>query len=485
MIRNTFKVLPIICLTILLAFPNCGKPVKTPAQKADIAQELIEKLNHIPLGITFQVEPANVSVEPAAQDRYLVTFKNSSTLIDTSIFKQLNTGLQLKTGKIPVKTEEIVYKYGPEEKYLEIVSLKGMSVEWDISKVLIVPDANKAKPLPSEMTVWFSIGSAEFQNYNVSPLLDTKAQNLLELLGAMMGKITSVRYTVNNLGYGVRGEENQKKMSFQIEAEKIEGSQKILPEVFISIYLKATQPPNLAKFLEQGSPLLDLSMKFSTLKISFTQGGNLQGEGTAQNLDFSYFLKPNSSKSFFVYGFDWDLKNVKLTVPGNKDLEAIGNIDEMNMKFSLENLSTSFVEAYLNLLRKSMELSGTMDKEKIHQQQMMMGMTIASEFMKSQPVIKCSFAPLKHSLGEMQADIDIKFLNLMAPPVGKAAVTFPKIEETLARIKTSLSGTIAEKLIKMAKDYLVFDKQGNGRITFEIKQDQPGKFFLNGKPVMK
>ncbi|RPJ58778.1 MAG: hypothetical protein EHM12_07505, partial [Dehalococcoidia bacterium] len=72
MIRNIFKALPVICLTILLlGFSNCGKPGETPVEKADIARELIQKFNAIPVGMTFKVEPTDTTVEPIGKDRYL------------------------------------------------------------------------------------------------------------------------------------------------------------------------------------------------------------------------------------------------------------------------------------------------------------------------------------------------------------------------------------------------------------------------------
>jgi hypothetical protein len=209
------------------------------------------------------------------------------------------------------------------------------------------------------------------------------------------------------------------------------------------------------------------------------------GSGTVDHMSFSYFLKPNETNSFFTYGFNWDMENMNVSVPNRKEIELAGNIQQWGMKFSLENLSAAFVESYLVLVKKSYEMSSSMDKEKLRQQQMTMGLTIASEFMKSKPAIKFSVSPFKHYFGELEAELNFQFRNLMAPPVGKAVVNIPKINEILTKIEEeeSLPQKTREKLLKLAKKYIPVDENGNGILIFETRQDQPGIFFLNGKPI--
>jgi hypothetical protein len=155
------------------------------------------------------------------------------------------------------------------------------------------------------------------------------------------------------------------------------------------------------------------------------------------------------------------------------------------MKFSLENLSAPFVKSYFDLAKKNYEMSTAMDKEKLQQQKMTMGLTIASEFIKSKPAIKFSISPFKHHFGELQVELNFQFLNLMAPPVGKAVVHIPGINGILAKItgEKLLSPKTQEGLLKLTKQYVLIDENGNGTITFETRPDQPGTFFLNGKPI--
>jgi hypothetical protein len=254
---------------------------------------------------------------------------------------------------------------------------------------------------------------------------------------------------------------------------------------FIKTAGEGRELPDVSKILTQGKALFDLEMSSSLVTLSVKKNENVLGGGTVDKISFSYFLKPDETNSFFIFGFTWDMENLKLSVPNNKEIELAGNIHQWGMKFSLENLTAAFVNSYFDLVKKNYEMSAVMDKEKLRQQQMTMGLTIASEFMKSKPAIKFSISPFKHHFGELEAELNFQFLNLMAPPVGKGMVNIPKINEILAKIaeEKSLSQKTREGLLKLAKKYVVVDENGNGAITFETRQDQPGTFFLNGKPI--
>jgi hypothetical protein len=485
--RNISMVLLLGSLAFVLIVSGCGKPGKRGTTDIDIAEELIQELNTIPLGLSVKVEPAKRIVEPSGKDRYLVIFKDPDITIDTSAYKELNIHLPFKEPRIPLKTKEVVFKYGPDEKYLQLVSLKEMSCDWDFSEAIKSAGKVDEKSGLTGMGIKCSVGNATFKNYDLSPLLAVKAKNLIQLLTGFLGKNQSVESVVDHIRYEFRFVDRQETRSFLLEAEKIESRQAILPDIFISLYSKENRAVDLAKALKEGAVLLDLGLNCSGFKLSVKKNEQVLGEGAVDHLALSYFLKPDQSHSFFIYGFDWKLDHLTLSVPGSAWIERAGHLKEWGMKFSLENLSAAFVQAYFDLLRKTIALSATMDKEAMHQQQMMMGMTIANEFMKAKPVIKCSISPFKHDFGELELDLNFQFLNLMSPPVGKAVVRIPHFEEMLAGIKEQelLPAKILEEITQSAKKYVVVDEKGNGTILFETRADQPGKFFLNGSPIMK
>lgn len=481
--RNiSISVMMISVSLALFLIPNCGKPRETAKTDMETAAELVQILNKVP-GLTIQAEPGNMIVEPTEKNRYLITLKDPAIGFDISKIKM---GIPIKDTKIPVKIKEVVFKYAPAEKYLQLVSVTELFLGWDFSGFIQTAADAKDKPGLAGMTIKISMGKAAFKNYDISPLLNTKTKDLMELVGELLEKNQSSEAVAEHLTYDIGFlSKEQKKISILLDIEKMESHQKALSDIFISLYKKERELPEVSKVLANGNALLDLAMTNSSLKLSVKENDHLWGSGTVDDMSFSYFLKPDETNSFFIYGFTWDMKNMKVIVPGNKEIELAGNINHWGMKFSLENLTASFVKSYFDLVKKNYEMSTAMDKEKMRQQQMMMGFAIASEFMKSKPAIKCSISPFKHHLGELAAELNFQFLNLMAPPVGKAVVNIPKINEILTRIKEeqSLSQKTREGLLKLAKKYVQVDENGNGAVTFETKQDQPGTFFLNGKPI--
>jgi len=420
--------------------------------------------------------------EPLEKNRYLITLKDPAIGLDIS---KLNLGIPIKDAKIPVKIKEIVFKYDPDEKYLELVSISELHLDWHLTGFLSTALQAKDKQGLQGMAIKISIGKAAFKNHDIRPLLDAKTKDLMELVGEFLEKSQTPESTAEQIAYELSFlSKEQKKISILLDIEKMQTRQNALSNVFISLYKKGRELPDVSKVLKQGKALLDLEMSSSLAKLSVKENENLLGSGTVDHTSFSYFIKPDESNSFFIYGFTWDIENLKLSVPNNKEIEWAGNIEQMGMKFSLENLSAPFIKSYFDLVKKNYEMSAALDKEKL-QQQMTMGLTIAGEFMKSKPVIKFSISPFKHHLGELQVEVNFQFLNLMALPVGKAVVHIPKINEILAKlaVEKSLSAKTREGLLKLIKQYVLVDENGNGTVTFETRQDQPGTFFLNGKPI--
>jgi len=481
--RNFFiSALILSVLLALLLILNCGKPGETVKTDMEVAAELVKTLNEVP-GLSIKSEPGNMIVEPSEKNRYLITLKYPAIHFDIS---KLNLGIPFKDAKIPVKIKEIVFKHDPGEKYLELVSISELHLDWDLTGFLSTALQTGNKQGLKGMAVKISIGKAAFKNHDISPLLDTKTKDLMALLGEFLEKSQTPGSTAEQITYELDFlSKEQKKTSILLDIGKMQTRQNALSDIFISIYKKGREIPDVSKALVQGKALFDLEMASSAVKLSVKENENLLGSGTVDHTSFSYFFKPDETNSFFIYGFKWDMENLQLSVPNNKEIELAGNIEQMGMKFSLENLSAPFIKSYLDLVKKSYEMSASMDKEKLHQQQMTMGLTIASEFIKSKPAIKFSISPFKHHFGELQVEVNFQFLNLMAPPVGKAVVNIPAVNEILAKIagEKLLSPKIQEGLSNLTKQYVQVDENGNGTVTFETRQDQPGTFFLNGKPI--
>jgi hypothetical protein len=116
----------------LLLIPNCGKPRETREAGIEIAKKMVQRLNEVP-GLTIKSEPGNMIVEPFEKNRYLITLKDPAIDFDIS---KLNIGIPIKDKKITVKLKEVVFKYDPGEKYLQLVSVRELFLGWDFQEFI-------------------------------------------------------------------------------------------------------------------------------------------------------------------------------------------------------------------------------------------------------------------------------------------------------------------------------------------------------------
>jgi hypothetical protein len=470
--------------SLFLIFSNCGKGDNKAGM--DAAKQLLETLNKTPMGMGMQVDPANISAE-ASDSRFLITFKNPSITFDTSAFKSFGFGEQFKDVKIPISFEELTYLYGPGEKYLEFVSARGFKISFDMGKMIKFPEGKEEEAESLSMMLNMEMGKMTFKGYNVSAVLAYQGKDLLELAGMIINDNKNIESSTENFKYQFDFVTKEKEnMSVLVEAEKIEASQKNVSSMFLSLYKKDAETPDFARALQEGTPIIDLSAGCSNLKITVKKDGNELGGGTLGGMNLTYFLKPNEAKTFFNYGSTWSLKNLSLNIPEKKEIELFGKIDEMNMNFSLENISADFGKAYFNFVKNSMAIVQGEDKDKLKEEQAGMAMGLMGELMKSQPVIKFSITPLKHHYGEMTASADFRMPTMMTP-AGKAEVKILKINDILAKLKADqmISPEVLTEIEGTIKKFFIVDANGDGSLTFEIKADQPGKYFLNGNEMGK
>jgi len=196
--RNFFLSASMLAVSFaLLSISNCGKPRETAKTDMEVAAELVRTLNEVP-GLSIKSEPGNMIVEPSEKNRYLITFKDPAIGLDIS---KLNLGIPIKDAKIPVKIKEVVLKYDPDEKYLELVSIREFLLEWHLTGLLSTAvQANDKKGLQG-MTIKISIGKAAFQNHDISPLLEAKTKDLMELVGEFLEKSQTPESTAEQITY--------------------------------------------------------------------------------------------------------------------------------------------------------------------------------------------------------------------------------------------------------------------------------------------
>jgi|GEM_PF-1175331 len=476
----TILMIGILSLTLIVCF--CGKD--HDQDDIDAANQLIAAFNQSPLGFQMKVEPENIVVKPKGNNRFHITFKKPAMTFDTSIYKTFAFGENIKEKKIPFTADEISYIFGPKEKYLEAVSMKGMTFKWDWAEMIKESKTMGETPPAFRMNLEMSLGNVTFKNFNISAILEPKTKDYLEMMALIIKDNPSVEWELENMTYDLTFPIVEKKMiAVSLAAEKIEGSHIVGQEIFTAFYKKDAPSPDFKKILEQGMAVFDIKANCNGFKVTVKENSKELGGGFIEKTSFSYFVKPEKSKSAFVYGFTWDLENLELSIPDKKEIELAGNIKEMKMNFSLANLNPAFAQTLFDLIKKSIEISAVADQESAKQQQMMMGIQFGTAIISSKPVIKASLSPLKHYFGELSAEMNFQFKVMGAPPVGKAIVNISNIEGIIKKLKAEeiLSPAAVDAIIKIIKKIVVTDEKGNGSITFELKQDHPREYFLNGK----
>jgi hypothetical protein len=479
-IHFTILMMGILSLAMIVSF--CGKGREQAG--IDTANQLIAAFNKSPLGVQMKVEPENILVKSEGNNRFHITFKKPSMTFDTSIYKTFTFGEHIKEKKIPFTAEEISYIYGPKEKYLEAVSMKGMTFKWDWADMIKESKTTGETPPAFRMNLEMSLGNVTFKNFNISAILEPKTKDYMEMMALILKDNPLVEWALENMTYDLTFPvEGEKMIGVSLAAEEIEGSYTIGQGIFTAFYKKDAPSPDFKKILEQGMPVFDIKAKCEGFKVSVKDNSKELGGGFIEKTDFSYFAKPDESKSAFVYGFTWNLENLELSIPDKKEIELAGNIKEMKMNFSISNLNPAFAQTLFDLLKTSTEIRAAADQESAKQQQMKMGIQFGTALISSKPVIKASLSPLKHYFGELSAEANFQFKVMGAPPVGKATVNISNIEGIIKKLKGEeiLSPATIDAIIKIIKKIVVTDENGNGSITFELKQDHPRKYFLNNK----
>jgi len=112
----------------------------------------------------------------------------------------------------------------------------------------------------------------------------------------------------------------------------------------------------------------------------------------------------------------------------------------------------------------------------------MKGRSLVGNLMQSKPVIFVSLSPLEHKLGKIEAEGKFQFIR-MGPPVGKATVKIFKVEEIGQKLKAEqlFPPEEIDAVLAKVKEIFEIDQNGDGILTFEIKEEDKANFYLNGK----
>jgi hypothetical protein len=201
-----------------------------------------------------------------------------------------------------------------------------------------------------------------------------------------------------------------------------------------------------------------------------------------ENMDLSYYLKPTSGKEAFRFGYDLRIGAFNVSGLEKKETETFADFIKMNFNISVEGLAPEIFQAYIDIIKTAQSVRDSKDPT-LPQQMGMKGLALMGKLMESKPVLSISLSPLEHKLGKIEAEGKFQFVRI-GPPVGKATAKIFKVDEIGQKLKAEklFPPEEIDAVLAKVKEIFEIDQNGDGILTFEIKEEDPAHFYLNGKP---
>ncbi|MFQ6038954.1 MAG: hypothetical protein ACE5LV_10105, partial [Candidatus Aminicenantales bacterium] len=386
--------------------------------------------------------------------------------------------------KIPMKIQEVVFLYGPENETCQLLSAKSLtlSLDKDVLQTLVPEEAEKeaAEKIP-EMTLLYKIGSLTFDNYDLSPLLETPQPGFLELIMRLVSSERPVGSTAEDFTFAFQAAQKEKTAWVSASIQKTESRGILAPEVLAAFFKKEEQGTVFSALLEEGRSPLDLEYAFHNLSLTVkAPEADITAEMGA--LKAGYSVRPTQAKDAFSFGLDFRIQGLDTSGLKKKEVEALLGLEDMKFHLSVDGLSADFLDGFIDLIR-TVQASSLAKDRALQQQVGMKTLALTGAFMKTKPTITLSLLPFEHRLARIEAEGRFQF-SRPGPPVGKATVTlrdFAKLAEKLKQEQVFPAEAVDGVLAKL-RTIFVTDTNGHGVLTFEIKEEDPSHFYLNGKP---
>jgi len=448
----------------------------------DDAQGLLEKISASPFGVTLKADSANIVIEPDKEKsgRFIVTYKNPDCSINTAIYKHMN--LSIPEFNIPITIEEMAFNYSPSDNSCFVLSAKGMDYSLDPAKFTpsqMTGESRVDTKYFPKMYLDYHFGSLEFSDYDISPLLDSKDKSFIEVLTNLMEVNKDQKTSLQDMkiGFDLTLEE---KISVIFAIEEAEGQLSFTPEFVLSFFNQEKETSPFPKLLEEDNPFMKVESTLKNMTMSF-QGPKNNFNSRVNNMGLTYTVEPATGKNSIDFGIDWKLEGLQVTGLEKKAIEALVNLNKLDFHFTLEHLSPEFIEAYFDLI-KTAQAMGTSPDPAQKQELAMKGPALAGTFMSSKPIISMSISPLDHKLAKITAEGKFQFVT-MGPPVGKATINISNIEEAAKKLKAEevFPAKEIDGFLQKLKELFRLDENGEGILTFELKEGDQAHFYLNGK----
>lgn len=464
---------------IILIFACTKSPRKL---NTDEVQGFLQKISDSPFGLKIQADSVNTTSELVKKGHYRVILKKPNFSINTEVYKHLD--IPFPEFELPIRMEELVFLYDPTKGYCEILSAVGINLSLDMKKFVqnLELEEEKKKEIEQipEINLSFDIGNITFENYILSPLLDTKSQSFIELTTQLLATNQPKGISVDDVKFEFNVVSKKGKYMVTGSLINVKSLTALAPEVLTAFIKHEESGSIFSQLLEDGKSPLELKSSLENMQISLRMPkGDI--DAGLENMDVSYYLKPTSGKDAFKFGYDLSIGALNVSGLEKKEIETFTDLTKMNLNFSIEGLHPEIFQAYIDIIKTAQSLSTSKDPA-LEQQMGMKGRALVGNLMQSKPVIFVSLSPLEHKLGKIEAEGKFQFIR-MGPPVGKATVKIFKVEEIGQKLKAEqlFPPEEIDAVLAKVKEIFEIDQNGDGILTFEIKEEDKANFYLNGK----
>lgn len=429
------------------------------------------------MGLKIRAEISDINIEPRKRKSlYEIILTNPEVIFSTAIYKHLN--MEVPEFDIPIKMGKMVMIYEPIEKNLQLKSAEKLEYTLLLSEII---SAFKSQQMEEGqegpgLTAHYYLENISFEGYDISAFLDAKEKSFEEVLTDLMASNNKMKVKAEGFKVNVTGQKGDVK-TIEFSMESMESFFQAEPDLVTAFLQKQDSVDIISELLEKKVPLIDIEIWAKRMDLLV----NASKEEIRAGLDkarFFYSLKPSEGGDHFDFRSGWDMENLKAEGLPEKVL-IFTKLNEAVFTFSVENLLPEFVNAYFDSVKTAKSAGPTKDAA-VQQEMAVKGLVLVSKLIKSKPIIKISLSPLDHYFGKIQAQGEFQLIR-MGPPVGRAEAKLMDMTEMEKNIRQSFPPERAEVVLKWAKKLFRIDERGQAKMIFEIKEDDPSHFYLNGE----
>lgn len=485
--KKAIVILALWMVSGILIFNGCKG--KLPELEKEKAVDLIKKINAASTGVQIEADASAIAIESDPKSskrapRYFIAISEPKITFNPSVFEEIY--FPIPEFVLDFDCEKVVLHYGPDDSYLGLASVSGLSFEMntqDILRLSVEKMKTSTKEIPKAIFK-FSYGEFSLDKLDISPILEESA-TLYELITKVASLNQSIKTKLEKFNAEINTEtEKTGTHQVKISVDNILSAVDTDPDFVKSIYGQTEEgKEKFAELLKEPRTLFDVSIDAEGISFSYKKDRKEKAEVILERIKFGEYLRPSKEKGFYNFGIAVDLQDSSFIYAENKVLEILGKIRQLKKEFNIDHLSPSLIQTYIELMNISQSL-GMEASEEAAAEMSAYGLKMMNELIQSKPIISFSLSPLEHHLGKLEAEGQFQIHQLQAPPPGKATATLYDLAGLEDRIKKEniLQAEKVKGILDIIRQYFVQDKKGNGKLTFEVREEEP-YLFLNDKPI--